>query len=360
MSTCTNLSFDNMTTALIISLNFNPGHVSHLVASYRQCEELGYESVYYIDSAFKSFIPFQDRFKVYGKDKCPKAEIALFLFPSHKNLSLILKLKRQGSKILYIFHEPLAPLKEYKKAGFSFTYLAKLWLINRINSLTVKWSDAILLPSKKAVELYQANSQYRNICYYYIPLLFDDERTPEALVIGRRYFSYIGTVAADHSFNEYLRFVEWVINENRLPNLSFLIATKSQFNVPEGLLSSTRVTVHQGYPLSNPEINAYYSSSYAIWNAYIRTTQSGVLAKSFMFGTPAIILRRNLSEFTVDGNEVAAINDNNSFEEIEAALQRILYDFDSFSENARKRFLDSFYYRSYNARIKEIIDSINH
>ena len=29
--------------AYIISLNFNPGHVSHMVASYKQCEEMGYE-----------------------------------------------------------------------------------------------------------------------------------------------------------------------------------------------------------------------------------------------------------------------------------------------------------------------------
>lgn len=359
-STCTNHFLDNMPAALIISLNFNPGHVSHLVASYRQCEELGYESVYYVDPAFKSFIPTQDRYKVYGEDSCPQAEIAFFLFPSHKNLSLILKLKRQGTKILYVFHEPLAPLKEYREAGFSLTYLAKLWVINRISSLTVKWSDAILLPSKKAVELYQANSLYRNNSYYYIPLLFDDERTPETQVTERRYFSYIGTVAADHSFNEYLRFVAWAIENNRLPNLHFLIATKSQFEVPEGLLSSSRVTIRKGSPLSNPEINACYSSSYAIWNAYTRTTQSGVLAKSFMFATPALVLRKNISEFTVDGKEVVAISDNNSFVEIEAALQRILSGFDSFSENARNRFMGSFYYRTYNERVREIINSVNH
>ena len=32
-----------MSKALVISLNFHPGHVSHMVASYRQLEELGYE-----------------------------------------------------------------------------------------------------------------------------------------------------------------------------------------------------------------------------------------------------------------------------------------------------------------------------
>jgi glycosyltransferase involved in cell wall biosynthesis len=77
-----------------------------------------------------------------------------------------------------------------------------------------------------------------------------------------------------------------------------------------------------------------------------------------MFGTPTIVLRKNLSEFTTDGKEVVAIDDNNSFVEIEAALQRILLEFDSFSGNARKRFIDSFYYRTYNERVKEILDSL--
>lgn len=43
--------------ALIVSLNFNPGHASHLVASYRQMEELGYESVCYVDNRFRGFLP---------------------------------------------------------------------------------------------------------------------------------------------------------------------------------------------------------------------------------------------------------------------------------------------------------------
>lgn len=347
-----------MPTALIISLNFNPGHFSHLMASYRLCEELGYKSMYYIDAAFKSFISTQEHYVVYGKDSCPQAEIALFLFPCHKNLSLILKLKRQGTKIIYIFHEPLAPLKEYREVGFSLSYLARLWVVNRISSITVKWSDVILLLSKRAVELYRSNSLYRNDCYYYIPLLFDDERKTKTISTKRLYFSYIGTIAADHSFNEFLRFVEWAVQNNRLQNLHFLIATKSQFEVPGRLLSSPRVTIHKGAALSNLEINGYYSSSYVIWNAYTRTTQSGVLAKSFMFGTPAIVLRKNLSEFTEDGKEVVAINDNTSFVEIQDAVLRIMADFDTYSSFARERFERTFYYRQYNESFREILASL--
>ena len=97
--------------------------------------------------------------------------------------------------------------------------------------------------------------------------------------------------------------------------------------------------------------------TFVVWNAYARTTQSGVLAKSFMFGTPAIVLRKNLSEFAVDGQEVTAIEDNTSFEEIEKAVMRITGDFEHYSFAARKRFEEKFYYRQYNETFSKILAS---
>ena len=340
-----------MEKALIISLNFNPGHVSHMVAGYRQYEELGYEPVYCVAPRFVDFLPEGSRICVYGKDSVPEAAVALFVFPSEKNLGLIRALKRRGTRVIYIFHEPLGPLKEFREAGFSLKYLVKLWLINRINALTVKWSDEILLPSRKALELYKASPLYKNANYRYLPLLYTDERTAELAGTPRRYFSYIGTVAADHSFAEYLSFVEWAVKENRLPQLNFLIATRSEFDVPEVLAASPRVKIQKGRPLTDAEINEAYASSYVIWNAYARTTQSGVLAKSFMFGTPAVVLRKNLSEFVQDGKEVVAIEDNTSFGQVEAAVKAVLEDFPRFSAAARARFEDTFYYRKYNAQM---------
>ena len=346
-----------MNKSVIISLNFNPGHVSHMVASYRQLEELGYESLYCVDEAFVPYLPKDSRISVYGKDKVANVSVAVFVFPSQKNLLLIRKLKRQETKIIYIFHEPLAPMKEYRKAGFSYTYLAKLWVINQISRMTVKWSDVVLLPSKKAVELYEANPLYTNRNVHYLPLLYDDERTEALSAVPRKYFSYIGTVAADHSFKEYLQFVEWAIKANKLPELKFLIATKSEFDVPQALASSSRVVIQKGRPLSDAEINESYASTFVVWNAYARTTQSGVLAKSFMFGTPAIVLRKNLSEFTVEGQEVVAIDNNTSFEEIEKAVLRITSDFEHYSAAARKRFEKTFYYRKYNDLMAGLIST---
>ena len=348
-----------MSKALVISLNFHPGHVSHMLASYKQFEELGYNAEYYIAEGFVNYLPENSRFSVYGKSEVPEASVALFLFPSQKNLSLIRKLKHQGSKVLYIFHEPLAPLSEYRKAGFSYAYLAKLWVINRVSSLTVRWSDAVLLPSRKAVELYKANHLYKNDNCHYLPLMYADECTEALARMPRLFFGYIGTVAADHSFYEFLRFVEKAVLEEKLPELDFLIATKSEFEIPQALLDSCRVTVCKGTPLSDEDINSYYASTYVVWNAYARTTQSGVLAKSFMFGTPAVVLKKNLSEYTEDGQDVVAIESNTSFEEIENAVYKILGKFDHFSEAARKRFEDTFYYRRYNEKMREILSSIS-
>ena len=347
-----------MKRALIISLNFHPGHVSHMVASYRQLEELGYESMYCVAEGFVPYLPKDSRICVYEKDKTEDVAVAIFVFPSQKNLLLIRKLKRQGVKIIYIFHEPLAPMKEYRKAGFSYKYLAKLWVINRISSLTVKWSDAVLVPSKKAEDFYHTNPLYKNDNIHYLPLLYDDERSTQLAEKQREYFGYIGTVAADHSFTEYLQFVEWAIKENRLPDLMFLIATKSDFDVPQALTESSRVVIQKGRPLSDAEINECYASTLVVWNAYARTTQSGVLAKSFMFGTPAIVLRKNLSEFTEDGKEVVAIEDNRSFEEIEKAINTIISSFENYTRAARKRFEDTFYYRKYNEEMNNILSSL--
>ncbi len=344
-----------MRKAVVVSLNFHPGHVSHMVASYKQLEELGYESTYHVSKGFIPYLPEHSRVSIYGEDKLQNIDVAFFVFPSQRNLLLIRKLKKQGAKILYIFHEPLAPMKEYRKAGFSYKYLAKLWVINRISSLTVKWSDVVLLPSKKAVDFYQANPLYKNANYHYLPLLYDDERSQEHQQIERKYFSYIGTVAADHSFGEYLKFVECAVTENKLQGMKFLIATKSDFEVPQVLNDSPKVEIRKGKPLSNEEINEAYASTLVVWNAYARTTQSGVLAKSFMFGTPAVVLKKNLSEFTMDGQEVVAIDDNTSFEEIESAVNRVVSDFNHFSVSCRRRFEETFYYRRYNEEIRKLV-----
>ena len=349
-----------MKTALIISLNFNPGHLSHLIASYKQFEELGYESVFYVNKLFEPYIPSSFKYIIYNKPVMKRVSIAIFLFPSGKNILQILKLKWcYDSRIMYVFHEPLGKFYLYMKSGFTGFKLIRLCLINIISAITVILSNIVLLPSNKALNIYDKNWMYRNLNRHYVPLMYDDEVNCSIDIQTKIYFSYIGTIASDHSFEKFLLFVESCILKGDLMEIEFLIATRSSLPLNEKfekLINSGRLRIIEGMPISNEEINEYYSKSLIIWNAYTRTTQSGVLAKSFMFGTPTIILNNNVSEFVTLGCNVEAIVSNDSYEEILNAVNKIQKNRQLYTESARKAFLDFFYYKKYNEYIEKIIN----
>ncbi len=343
----------------IVSLNFNPGHVSHMMASYRQFTELGYKPCLYVDGQFKDFVPVNTDILIYGVNKPEPCCVAMFLFPSFHNIMEIIRFKRMsGCKVFYVFHEPLDKYASYRKAGFSWQKMLKLRVINYVNTLTVKWSDIILLPSRKAIEFYNNNPLYNNPHCHYLPLMYDDENDDTYAKLHREYFSYIGTVASDHSFEEYLQFVNQAIRLQELSDIKFLIATRSSIQMDErmrDLLASKRLVLIEGKPLSDEEINKCYASSLLIWNAYERSTQSGVLAKAFMFGTPAIVLKKNLSEFVSEGKEVVAIDDNTSYGKICQAVAQIMNHYTDFTHACRSRFLNTFYYGNYNKTVNDLI-----
>ena len=45
-----------MKKVVIFSLNFNSAHISHLLASYMQCQDLGYDPILYLHKDFEPFI----------------------------------------------------------------------------------------------------------------------------------------------------------------------------------------------------------------------------------------------------------------------------------------------------------------
>lgn len=342
--------------ALIISLKFHPGHISHLVASYKQCQELGYDTFYYVNRKFVEYLPQDSNIIVFKKGKPKNIDLAIFLFPNIHNAIEMLQLKiKYNTRIIYIFHEPLTKLSYYRNAGFGTVKILKLALANIFESFVLTIVDLVILPSKKALYFYKKNKLYHNKKVSYLPLMYDDESRKIHSQMTRKYFSYIGTIASDHSFNEFLEFSCWAIREDKLIGIDFLVATKSEFIVPLELKKSKRMVIQKGKPLSNQEINAYYASTFVVWNAYSRTTQSGVLAKSFMFGTPAIVLKENINEFTREGFEVVGIEKNTNKEEIASAFMAIHNNFLFYSKNCRNRFLDSFYYKKYNKLFSQLI-----
>lgn len=342
--------------ALIISQNDHIGHLSHVLAWYKLYQEIGYNSIIYIHPKLRTNVP--NGFEVISTDQklSEQYDVALIHAPNAKNIQLIFNLRKLGCKdIAYVFHEPIDSFKPFKDAGFSWKYIMKLRLANLYSAAMTYLPNHIILSSKEAIKHYSNSSLYRRNAYTYIPLIFDDEYSDLYKAKRRLYFSYIGTIAADHSFQEYLDFVSYAIKENKCKNVKFLIATKSHFDVPKEILASDRVVIQKGRPMTNEEINTYYASTFCVWNAYARTTQSGVLAKSFMFGTPALVLKRNCNEFVHDGIEIRAIEDNANKQEIASAIEEVIRNFDHYSKNCRKQFMESFYYRKYNKQIEVLI-----
>ena len=116
--------------------------------------------------------------------------------------------------------------------------------------------------------------------------------------------------------------------------------------------------MQDGRPMTDNEINMAYASSIAVWNAYNRTTQSGVMSKAFMFGTPAIVLKKNVSEFMADKENVYVCASNTDYSDLLQGLMYISEHFREMSEYAVLSFHKYFDYSQYNYRMKEIISKL--
>lgn len=352
--------------ALVISLNFHPGHFSHLVANYRLFEDSGYTAHLYVNKTFNKM----DEKKVFSKlnypselKKLKNIDVAVFWFPSLKNIIEIIRLKIFfKTKIVYVYHEPFDSIQSYYKSGFRFKKILKICLINLVNMPVLFLSQKIILPSLASLALYEKKYTLLNNNYVHMPLLFDDE-AQLTQAPPKQFMSYIGTVAADHAFDRYVEFVEAAVKRSWLLGTRFLIATSStipaaQEKLLRPLMDSGRIAIFSGRPMKNSEINNFYQESQVIWNAYNRSMQSGVLPKAFMYGAAVIVLRCNANEFIDNHSTGVLINDNKNLDEIRDAALEIISKKDDYFFNCRNKFLEKFYYKNKKKDYLSLLKSI--
>jgi glycosyltransferase involved in cell wall biosynthesis len=279
-------------------------------------------------------------------------DLFIVWFPSLAALRDIVFL-RIFSKVtlVYVFHEPFSSLRSYWGAGFGLLKTMKIALISAVNYLLVSMAHKIVLPSSAAMVAYEARYS-KSKPHAQFPLMFDDE-AKNVLSGGKREFvSYIGTVAEDHAFDEFLNFASWALANKKLDGYKLLIATRSVLSAEtlarvRNFVDAGLMQVQHGRPLSNSEINFFYANSLVVWNAYRRSMQSGVLPKAYMFGTPVVITNANPSEFFVDGITGLKISSNYDSQELLSAINTIALNFPSFSNACRKLFLEKFFYRAF-------------
>ncbi len=349
--------------AALVSLRFNPAFIQHLIAYAKALQELGYDPEFLLDPAY---LDFQELAAVASPRKLSADALAvgwkyaIFLNPSQANKDLADTLKRKGTRILYVFHEPWQMSLDYLRTeGLQGTL--KAVMAHHLTVPALKLADTVILPSQYGLREYRNSDFQYNENAVYLPLMYDDEAPPAYLTnLGqKRHFGYIGSLCRSHGFDQYLEFVRYALQRNL--NISFLIASRNP--IPSSVVSeplfrrnSEKVEIRCGRPLANREINDCYAKSICVWNLYRRSTQSGVLPKAFMFGTPVIATRiGSFPEFIQEGvnGRFAIARDHQG---IWTALEDIRSNIDAYATNSRRTFLETFYYRSHLAELGRLLN----
>lgn len=349
--------------AAVVSLRYNAAHLSYLIGLGKAFRELGYEVDYLLNPEYARFDELwaiAPVLPVNGNGLSANGHShAVFLNPSVQNHNVASSLKRSGARILYVYHEPWKYSLEYLIGeGLRWPRIA---LAHQASKVMLKVSDAVILPSEYAAQVYAEGDVRYNSNAHCIPTMYDDEGKGVVLqMAARKYFSYIGAICGAHGFDQYVAFMKRAFA--RGVDLRFMIASKDP--LPDYVLKNSlvrdnqdRVEVVCGRALSSEEINKCYAQSFCVWNLYRRVTQSGVLVKSFMFGAPVIASRTgSFPEFVKDGlnGRFASIDDHAA---IETAALDVRERLGEYTANCRKTFVETFFYRTQLPEFERLLTS---
>ena len=190
-------------------------------------------------------------------------------------------------------------------------------------------------------------------------LLFLDQYD-SAKCIKRQFFSFIGAFVEVHGSFEFLNFMEYALEIT--DDIRFLIATKNDVtrylnkDSFQKAIVDKRLVIQQGRPMTTEEINGYYRQSICVWNAYNRSTQSGVLPNALMQGAPVIVNENGAAkEIMKDRTLGCFIKMPPENKQILDCYRYIEAHLEEMDRNARKIFLSNYCYSNYLNLAKEVI-----
>jgi glycosyltransferase involved in cell wall biosynthesis len=275
---------------------------------------------------------------------------AVILNPSVRNRELAVSLKGAGAKVLYVFHEPWqVSMNHLRTEGFRDTIRAIV--AHRATVPVLKLADTVILASRRGLDIYESTDARFNHNSAYIPLIMDDEALANVAedLDSKRCFGFIGALCRAHGFDQYVSFMREEFT--RGGNMRFLIASRNP--LPEAILKDPllrqnreRIEVRCGRSLNNEEMNRCYAECFCVWNLYRRSTQSAVLPKAFMFGTPVIASRIGSFPEYVQEWVNGRFADAGDLAGIRGALVEMRENLASYAVNCRQTFLSTFFYES--------------
>lgn len=343
----------------LVSLKFSPGHIEHLCAFYKMFNEMGHDVTLFVDFKYKSFITgiknihfVKDKMEIFSK----KPDLVFIYNAAIANMSLTRYGHKQGIKIVYLLHEPNQKVSDLILEGKN---VIKMLGAEVINSITCFYSNKVLLASNQGMKEYEARMLKFNKIHDLFPLIFCDEYC-QRKDFKREYFSFIGSFSSSHAGMEFLHFMKYALLQDK--NIKFMIATRSSISsllkeeIFVDAIRKGRIVIHEGRPMTENEINKYYRQSICVWNAYNRSTQSGVLPNALMQGTPVIVNSRGVAKEVIsDGVEGCFITMPQKNEEIFEKFKYIQEHLEQMSDTARKLFLREYFYKTQKDLAEKVI-----
>lgn len=325
---------------VIYSSNYHPAHAQHMHAYALALHESGLSVVLWASDAYFTNHSFLRKF--------PRSSPEPFWSIIVLNMSLQTVIKSvlwrmKKRKILFCVHEPIGSLRDFQDLDLPPLQFVKLLLMRILIKAEILLSSQLIAFSKKSVK------ELRGIKPTFLhPLIYVDQNSTGAAPL-KKFLSYIGTIAKDHAFNEFVGFVDHCLTNDLFPDLRFLIATRSDFDPHhfdrQGAEKAARVVIKSGHMLSDSEINIHYAASAVIWCAYKRSNQSGVLPKAYMFGVPVVATEGTMGEHFEAGQLGAAIT-SYEMEPVADAVSAILRDYNRLSKNCRNYYKSTFDYKA--------------
>ncbi|HZP03255.1 MAG TPA: glycosyltransferase family 4 protein [Terracidiphilus sp.] len=346
----------------IVSLRFNPAFVQHQIAFIKLIKEMGHEPVCILDGSYEKFPEIRELSSVINP-RCDLGSLnlthAIFLNASPVNRKAASAMKENGAKIFYVLHEPRQPVLKFLWAEGPRVGVKGL-LAHCTSVPLIKLADVVLLASHFAISAYDGSDRKHNENRAYFPLIFDDESQPDitSLLPAKRYLGFIGGLCRAHGFDRFFQFMREELQKGS--DLKFLIA--SRHPLPAEIRNDdivrnnkNKLSLRCGRPLSNSEMNRAYAECFCIWNVYRRSTQSGVLPKAFMFGTPVLASTvGSFPEFVEDGSNGRFVK-GQGHQGIAEALREMRTNLGRYATSCRKTFREQFFYQSSLKRFEDLL-----
>ena len=332
---------------IISSLHFSPAFIGHMKAWYKLCCIKRYSPLIYIDEAYKEY--FEDEYNITTKENDVinyNPEYVIVQNIGFENIKAFTLYKRLNCKIIYMLHEPYPGLVELAKEGKDFI---RLLVASSLNVILCNKADHVIVCSKYA----EANcKRYMPKTYNkttIIPLLFLDNYNAKE-EIERRYVSYIGTYTDSHAADVFVEYARQSFLKGK--KTLFRITTRSNIesivsdSICRRMIESGHLLIQQGRPLTESEMGKAFRESIVVWNGYRKSTQSGVLPNSYMYGTP--VLASNLPAFRehIIHEHSGMFIDIHNFDSIDYAIEYVINNQEKMSNNCRSFFCNKYYYIS--------------